>query len=87
MEHIQVIEGDDEEQLSESLDSFVGEIINAKVTITLMHGEIAVPKLIETYKDDFGGTDEAVIEFIYKYLDSFEIEMGQALQQISEKSL
>lgn len=87
MEHIQVIAGDDQEQLYESLNNFVGEIINAKVTINVVHGEFAVPKLMETYKDDFGGTDENLLEFIYKYLDNPEIEMSQAFSQIAEKSL
>ena len=87
MEHIQVISGDSQEELYESLNNFVGEIINAKVTINETHGELAVPKLMETYKDDFGGSDETLLEFIYKYLDNPEIEMGQAMRQIVEKSL
>ena len=65
VEHIQVISGDSQKELYESLDNFVGEIINAKVTINETHGELAVPKLMETYKDDFGGTDETLLEFIY----------------------
>ena len=60
-----MIEGEDEAQLQESLNNFVDEIINAKVTINQVHGEFAVPKLMETYKDDFGGTDENLLEFIY----------------------
>lgn len=87
MEHIQIITGEDQEDLYESLNNFVGEIINAKVSINLVHGEFAVPKLMETYRDDFGGTDENVLEFIYKYLDNPEIEMSQALQQIVDHSL
>jgi len=53
----------------------------------LVHGEFSVPKLMDTYRDDFGGTDETLLEFIYKYLDNPEIEMSRALQQIVEKSL
>ena len=45
----------------------------------MAHGEFKVPKLILTYKDDFGGTDEALLEFIYKYLDNPELEMSHAL--------
>ena len=71
----------------ESLNNFVGEIINANVTINVVRGEFAVPKLMETYKDDFGGTDENLLEFIYKYLDNPEIDMSQAFSQIAEKSL
>ena len=87
VEHIQVIEGEDMEQAKESMNSFVGEIINAKVGYNAVHGELAVPKLMDTYKDDFGGTDINLLEFIYQYLDSPEIEIRQAEQQINEKSL
>ena len=87
VEHIQVIEGEDQVKLYESMTNFVGEIINAKVSYNVVHGEIAVPKLMETYKNDFGGTDIHLLEFIYKYLDNPEIEMRQAEQQINEKSL
>ena len=75
MEHIQVISGEDEEELYDSLNNFVGEIINAKVITNLVHGELAIPKLMDTYREDFGGTDESQLEFIYKYLDNPEIEM------------
>lgn len=82
-----MIDASNQEELFESLNNFVGEIINAKVTIDVNHGEFAVPKLIETYKEDFGGTDESLLEFLYKYLDNPEIEMGRAVQQIVEKTL
>lgn len=87
VEHIQVISGEDQEELYDSLNNFVGEIINAKVTTNLVHGEFAIPKLMDTYREDFGGTDESQLEFIYKYLDNPEITMTRALQQIEEKSL
>jgi uncharacterized protein YuzB (UPF0349 family) len=77
VEHIQVIAGEDQEELYESMDNFVGEIINAKVAINLNTGDFAVPKLMITYKNDFGGTDEHLIEFIYTYLDNPEIEIKQ----------
>ena len=60
-----MIAGESQEELYESLNNFVGEIINAKVTTNVVHGEFLVPKLMEIYKDDFGGTDENLLEFIY----------------------
>jgi hypothetical protein len=75
VEHIQVIAGEDQDELNESMNNFVGEIINAKVAINVVHGEFVVPKLMETYKEDFGGTDTKVVEFIYEYLDNPEIEL------------
>ena len=47
--------------------------------MNVVQGEFTVPKLMLTYKDDFGGTDEALLEFIYKYLDQPEIEMSHAV--------
>ena len=70
-----MIVGDDKEQLYESLNNFVGEIINAKVTINVVRGELAVPKLMQTYRDDFLN-DENLIKFIYKYLDDPEIDLS-----------
>ena len=52
-----------------------------------MHGEFAVPKLMETYKDDLGGTDETILEFVYKYLDNPEIDLNAAMQKIVDKTL
>ena len=40
-----------------------------------------------SYKNDFGGSDQNLIEFIYRYLDNPEIDMQQAEQRVSEKSL
>lgn len=79
MEHIQVISGDDKDDLNESIDNFVGEIINAKISFNVVHSELVVPKLMETYKQDFGeGTDLDLLNFIYKYIDNPEIEKSQA---------
>lgn len=75
-----MIVGENQEELYDSLNTFVGEIINAKVTINVVYGEFAVPKLMETYKEDFGGTDENLLEFIYQYYDNPEIEMNRAFQ-------
>ena len=56
-----------EEELDDQLHTFVNEIIGANVTIDLMQGEVVLPKCIQNYKDDFGGNDENVLRFIFKY--------------------
>ena len=56
-----------DETLDEKLDSFVTEILNAKVNIDQMQGEVALPKMMHTYKDDFGGSDEAILRFVFRY--------------------
>ena len=42
---------------------------------------------METYKDDLGGTDETILEFVYKYLDNPEIDLNAAMQKIVDKTL
>lgn len=54
IEHVQAITGTGKDELDESLDTFVGEIINAKVQINQMDREIKVPKIFENYQTDFG---------------------------------
>lgn len=60
-----MITGESQEETQESMNNFIGEIINAKVSYNAVHGELAVPKLMETYKSDFGGSDNDLLEFIY----------------------
>lgn len=73
---MQAISGNDKAELDDSIDKYVAEIINAKVQINLMDGTIQFPKMIETYKYDFGTDKQTVIEFIYRYLDNPDIDMN-----------
>lgn len=75
VEHIEVIHGEDQDQLNQSLNEFVGEILNAKVVVNLMNDEFVVPALVKTYRDDFGGSDQSIIEFIYGYLENPDISL------------
>ena len=57
-----------EDYLNERLDQFVAEILNAKVNIDTIQGEITLPKVLSTYKHDFcNGTDEGILRFVFKY--------------------
>jgi len=51
----------------------------------VLHGELQVPKHMDTYKGDFGGNDQSIIEFIYRYMDNPEIEYVQAIEEVCEK--
>jgi len=57
VEHVDVFQGKDEEEYFQCLETFVGEIINAKVSIDTMQGEICLPQLMKTYLEDFGGNE------------------------------
>ena len=57
-----------EDSLNDSLDQFVSEILNAKVNIDTIQGEITLPKVLNTYKYDFcNGADEGMLRFVFKY--------------------
>jgi hypothetical protein len=57
-----------EDDLNERLDQFVAEILNAKVNIDTIQGEITLPKVLSVYKYDFcNGSDEGILRFVFKY--------------------
>jgi hypothetical protein len=62
-----------EDDLNEHLDMFVAEILNAKVNIDTIQGEITVPKVMSTYRHDLcnngGGSDESILRFVFKYFN------------------
>ncbi len=68
------------------MSSFVTEILNAKVNIDQEQGEITLPSVLETYKADFGGTDEAVLEFVFRYLEE-EYDQENILSQVKVKNI
>ena len=86
LEHIDSFDGESEEKLEEGLETFVSEIIEAKVSIDEEEGEIIFPKVLETYKSDFGGTDEGILQFVFKYLEE-EHDYDSILKQVQNKSI
>ena len=87
IEHIDSINGENQDQLNESLNNFVGEILNAKVIFNTIRDEIAVPNFILTYRNDFGKSDRSIIEFIYRYLEKPEIDMNKAIKGVVAQQL
>ena len=86
LEHIDPIKGSSSDVLDESLDKYVSEIVNAKVTIDIDEGSITLPQVMEQYRADFGGTDEKVLEFVFEYLEE-EYDRESILQQVNEKTI
>lgn len=68
------------------MSSFVTEILNAKVNIDQEQGEITLPSVLETYQADFGATDEAVLEFVFRYLEE-EYDQENILSQVKVKNI
>jgi hypothetical protein len=56
-------------KLNESFESFVGEVINSTVNFDLVQGGITVPRVMQSYREDFGGSDKKILQFIYTYLE------------------
>lgn len=77
-----------EEDLNERLDSFVSEILNAKVNVDTIQSEITLPKLLSTYKYDFcNGTDEGLLRFIFKYYNcsGSDIDDETVIREVCQK--
>mmetsp|Transcript_3914 Transcript_3914/g.6639 ORF Transcript_3914/g.6639 Transcript_3914/m.6639 type:complete len:149 (-) Transcript_3914:120-566(-) len=68
LEHIDPFDGTTEEKLEEDLDQFVSEIINAKVVIDLDSSSITLPSVFNLYKSDFGGSEDGILQFIFRYI-------------------
>ena len=85
VEHMDVFSGKDEEEYFNCLEQFVSEIINAKVSIDTLQGEIVLPKLMQTYKEDFGGSDQNILEFVFRFFDSPPLDLEAAIQEVCIK--
>ena len=49
----------------------------------MAQGEITLPKLFQTYRNDFGGTDESILRFVYKYLNEpQEMNLNTAIHAV-----
>jgi NIMA (never in mitosis gene a)-related kinase len=75
-----------EDDLNDRLDSFVLEILNAKVNVDTIQGEITLPKLLNTYKYDFcNGADEGMLRFVFRYYHHPDIEDEQIIKDVCNK--
>jgi hypothetical protein len=55
------------ENLHDEMEQFVGDVLNSVVVIT--ETEICLPKMLSTYIDQFGNSEQAILEFVFRYLD------------------
>lgn len=81
VENVSAITGNGKSDLNESLDSFVSDIINAKVQINVMNREINMPKVFQVYASEFGKDNTGVLEFIYRYLTEPEIDLNKCIEE------
>jgi len=50
-----------------------------------MQGEFVLPKVLQVYREDFGNSEEKILNFIYKYLVSPEIDEETAIREVCHK--
>lgn len=86
IEHIDAIDGTDEEGLNNSLKDYVTEVLNAKVIIE--DGEIVLPAVMEKYRSDFGdGSDIDLLNFVFEYLTEGDIDQETVLSRVEENQM
>ena len=56
-----------QQTLDQKLEYIFDEVVNDKVEINTNQKIIILPKLCQTYKDDFGSSDENILRFVFKY--------------------
>jgi hypothetical protein len=71
-EHIECF--DSPETVNEKLSTFLAEYFRQKVDIDMINEEITLPKVIETYKSDFG-SDEDVLRFIWNWYENYDYDI------------
>ena len=78
---------DDPDTLDEKFDYFLTEYFNAKVEIDTMNEDISLPRVFETYRNDFGGTNDSVLKFIWGWYQNNQFDLDQIIKLVNRKSL
>jgi hypothetical protein len=78
---------DDPDTLDEKFDYFLTAYFKEKIEIDSMNEEITLPTVFDTYKGDFGGTDEKVLKFIWNWYQNSEYDLDDIIKLVSKKSL
>lgn len=50
-----------------------------------MQGELSLPICLQNYYYDFGGTEESILKFVFRYYQYTEIDEETALREICHK--
>jgi len=46
---------------------------------------MSLPKVLNSYKSDFGGSDENILKFVFKYYSQSEIDEETAIREVCYK--
>ena len=69
------------------MDKICTNFINQRVCYDEYNGEITVPKTFEIYKEDFGGKDSNVIEWIWNYFSAPVNPIDYILEKFRNKNI
>ena len=83
VENIEAYESGD--TLDEDLDSTVGTYLNEKVVVDAINNEITLPKLMQSYMEDFGGNEESLLKFVWQYLQDQELDEETVIKEVCQK--
>jgi len=78
---------DDPDTLDDKFDELLIGYFNEKVEIDTTNEEITLPTVFQDYRDDFGGSDEKVLRFIWDWYENNEYELEDIIKLVNKKSL
>jgi len=74
----------EDEKVDERLEEACTAYVSEKVNVDTMTNEITMPKILHTYATDFGGNEESIIRFAWKYLQE-DMKVEQAVKEVCSK--
>ena len=69
----------------EVLDEKAEEFCNREVCLNLAIDELVLPKVFQTYAQDFGSSEENVLRWVWKYFTACKISIEEVLQLIRKQ--
>lgn len=78
---------DDSSTVDTKLDEVLSMHFSEKIEIDTTNEEIIIPSVFEKYSADFGGSDEKILRFIWKWYESSEMKLQDVLRQVRRRAL
>ena len=78
---------DDPDTLDEKFDLFLSEYFNTKVEIDTVNQDISLPHVFNSYKSDFGSTNESILKYIWKWYNNSQFELSEIIKLINKNNL
>jgi hypothetical protein len=85
---VEHIDSFNDAELEDQLEKYVAEIINSRVVVDTVQGELTLPRCLHAYYADFTkgvNNDEALLKFVFKYYTLGEISEEKAIKDVCYK--